>query len=85
MLYSASDPDPAPLQLPDPRKPARFLTDLLTAIAALLTGRQPHNAPLLHSAWTVHEVIAEENRFLESVKYELGTNTPGKSSKCASR
>ena len=35
---------------------------VLTAIAALLAGRQPHNAPLLHSARTVHEVVAEENR-----------------------
>ena len=28
------------------------------------------------SAWTVHEVIAEEYRILESVHYELGTPTP---------
>ena len=30
-----------------------------------------------HSARTVHEVIAEEYRVLESVNYELGTYTPG--------
>ena len=40
-------------------------------------GRQPHNAPLLHSARTVHEVVAEEYRILESVNYELETYTPG--------
>ena len=76
-LYSARYPDPALFQLPDPRQPARSLTDFLTAVAALLAWRQPHNAPLLHSARTVHEVIAEENRILQSVNYELGTHTPG--------
>ena len=55
-LHSARYPDPAPFQRPDPRKPARSLTDLLTAIAALLARCQPHNAPLLDSARTVHEV-----------------------------
>ena len=39
----------------------------------LLARRQPHNAPLLHSAGTVQEVITEECRALES---ELGTPTP---------
>ena len=58
-----------------PRQPARSLTDLLAAVAALLAGRQPHNAPLLHSAPTVHEVVAEEYRIVEN--YELGTYTPG--------
>ena len=76
-LFSARYPDPAPFQLPDPRQPARSLTDLLTATAALLARRQPRNAPLLHSARTVHEVIAEENRILESVNCEPGTYTPG--------
>ena len=65
MLYSPSS------------QPARSLTDLLAAIAALLARRQPHNAPLLHSARTVHEVITEEHRILESVNFELGTCTPG--------
>ena len=50
------------------------MTDLLTAIA-LLAGRQPHNALLLHSARTVHEVVAEEYRIVET--FELGTYTPG--------
>ena len=76
-LHSARYPDPAPFQLPDPRQPARSLSDLLPAIAALLAGRRPHNAPLLHSAWTVHEVVAEEYRILESVNCELGTYAPG--------
>ena len=60
----------------DPLQPARSLTDLLTAIAALLAKRQPHNAPLLHSAWTVHEVITQEYRIPESVHCEVGTPTP---------
>ena len=76
-LHSARYPDPAQFQLPDPRQPARSLTDLLTVIAALLAWRQPHNAPLLHSARAVHEVVAEDYRILESVNYELGTYTPG--------
>ena len=71
-LHSARNPDPAPIQLPDPQQPARSLTDLLSGIAALLARRQPHNAPLLHSARTVHKVLAEEYRILESVNYELG-------------
>ena len=48
-----------------------------TAIATLLAKRQLYNAPLLHSAWTVDEVITEACRILESVNYELGTCTPG--------
>ena len=71
-LHSARYPGPAPIQLPDPRQPARSLTDLLTALAAILDRRQPHNVPLL-----VHEVVAEEYRILESVNCELGTYTPG--------
>ena len=42
-LHSARYPDPAPLQLPDPRQPARSLTDLLTTLAAVLGRREPHN------------------------------------------
>ena len=64
-------------QLPDPREPARSLTDLLTAIAALLVRRQPHNVPLLRSARTVHEGVAEEHRILESANCVVGTYTPG--------
>ena len=75
-LHSARYPDPAPISAY--RHPAASsLTDLFTAVAALLAWRQPHNAPQLHSARTVHEVIAEEYRVLESVNYELGTYTPG--------
>ena len=60
-----------------PRQPARSFTDLLTALAAILDSRQPHHVPLLHSAWAVHEVVAEEHRILESVNNEVGTCTPG--------
>ena len=74
-LHSARYPDPAPFQLPAPQQPARSLTDLLTTLAALLDRRQPHNVPPLHSARTVHEVVDEEYRILESVNYELGTYT----------
>ena len=73
-LHSASFPDPAPFQLPDPRQPARSLTDLLTALAAILGRRQPRNVPPLHTAQAVHEVVAEEYR--ESVNCELATCTP---------
>ena len=75
-LHSARFPDPAPFQLPNPQQPARSLTHLLTAVAALLARRQPHSAPVLHSAWTVQQVITEECRILESVHFELGTPTP---------
>ena len=79
-LQSARYPGPAPFRLPDPWQPDSSLTDLLTAIAALLARSQLHSAPLLHSAQTVHEVITEEYRILESVNYEFGTYTPGASS-----
>ena len=75
-LHSARFPDPAPFQLPDPRRPARSLTDLLTALAAILGRRQPHNVPPLHTAQAVHEVVGEEYRTLESANYELATYTP---------
>ena len=67
-LHSARYPEPVPFQLLDPRQPARSLTDLLTALAAILDRRQPHSVPLLHSAQSVHEVVAED---------ELGTYTLG--------
>ena len=76
-LHSARYPDPAPFHLPDPRQSARSFTDLLTAIVALLAKRLSHNAPLLHSARTVHEVVTEEYLILESVNNELETYTPG--------
>ena len=75
-LHSERVPGPAPFQLPDPLQPASSLTELLTAVAALLARRQPHSAPLLHSAWTVQQVITEECRNLGSVHYEFGTTTP---------
>ena len=49
-LQSERYPGPAPFQLPDPLQPACSLTDLLTAVATLHAKRQPHSAPLLHSA-----------------------------------
>ena len=58
-LHSARYPDPAPLQLPDPRQPARSLTDLLAALAATLGRRQPRNVPPLHTALAVHEVVTD--------------------------
>ena len=76
-LHPERYPDPAPFQLPDPRQPARSLTDLLTVLVAILGRRQPLNVPPLHSARTVTEVVAEEYRILESVNCELGTYTQG--------
>ena len=77
-LHSARYPDPGPISASrSSGSPPAPLTDLLTAVVALLARRQPHNAPLLHSARTVHEVITEEYRILESVHYELGAYTPG--------
>ena len=58
-----------------PLLPARSLTDLHTATAALFARRQPHRAPFLHSAWTVQQVLAEECRILELSHFELGTPT----------
>ena len=66
---------PGPIPAPRPLQPARSLTDLFSTTAALLARRQPHNAPLLHSAWTVKQVVTEECRILESVFQELGTPT----------
>ena len=65
-LHSARYPDPAPFQLPDPRQPARSLTGFLTALAAVVGSRQPHNVPPLHTAQAVHEVVTGECRILES-------------------
>ena len=38
--------------------------------------RQPHCAPVLHSAWAVQQVITEKCRILELVQLELCTPTP---------
>ena len=61
-LHSARYLDQAPSQLPDPRQPARSLTDLLTALAASLGRRQPLNVQPLHTAQAAHEVVTEEYR-----------------------
>ena len=61
-LHSARYPDPAPFLRPDPqqpRHPVGSLTDLLTALAATLGRRQPHNVPPLHTAQAVHDVVSE--------------------------
>ena len=42
---------------------------------SFLGRRQPHNVPPLHSAQAVLDVVAAENRILESVNYELVTYT----------
>ena len=72
-LHSARYPDPAPFLRadPQPRQPARSLTDLRTALAATIGRRQPHNVPPLHTAQVVHEVVTEEYRILDSLNYEL--------------
>ena len=44
-LHSTRYPELAPFQLPDPWQLARSHTDLLTALAAALDRRQPHNVP----------------------------------------
>ena len=65
--------NPAPA--PDPELPARPLAGLLTAIARLLARRQPHNAPSLHTAWTIQPTVTEEYRILGVLNYELATHT----------
>ena len=77
-LHSARYPDLAPCQLPDLRQPARYLTDLLTTLAAILGRRQP-NVPPLHTAHVVHEVVAEEYRILESLRGSLLPDCPASS------
>ena len=74
-LHSTRYPDRASFQLPDPRQPA-CSTDLLTAVADILGRRQNRNLPPLHTAQAVHEVVAEENRTLDSVNCELATYSP---------
>ena len=73
-LHSALCRDPNPL--PDPHQPARPLADLLGAIAGLHARREPHNAPLLHTAWTNQRIVTEEYRIQQTVNCELGTYTP---------
>ena len=73
-VYILVKMNPAPA--PDPHQLARPLADLLTAIARLLARRQPHNAPSLHTAWTIQQIVNEEYRILEGLNYELATHTP---------
>ena len=87
-LHTARYPDPVPYQFPDPQQPARPLADLFTAIAALLAKRQPHNAPLLHPAWTTQEVVTEEYRWGQSTtslaptRQQLGSKSSSSASPC---
>ena len=62
---------------PDPRQPARSLTDLLRALAATLGRRQPRNVPTLHTAQAVHEVGTQERSILDTLNYEVATFTSG--------
>ena len=54
----------------------RPLPDLLAAIAGLLARRQLHNAPTMHSAWTIQQITRAEFRILEVLNYEFATPTP---------
>ena len=49
-----------PARAPDPPQPVRPVADLPTVIARLLARRQPHNAPPLHAAWTIQQIVSEE-------------------------
>ena len=37
---------------------------------------QLHNAPSLHTAWTIQQIVTEEYRILEVLNFELATHTP---------
>ena len=86
-LHSVRYPDPVPQQFPDPQQP-RKLADL-TATAALLARRQPHSAPLQHSAWTIQEVVTEASSFwgqsttsLAPTRQQLGSESSSSTSPC---
>ena len=49
---------------------------LLAAIGELPTRRQPHNAPTLHTAWTIQQVTRAEFHILEILNCELATLAP---------
>ena len=51
------------------------IPELLAATAQLLARRQPHNAPTLHTAWTIQQVARAEFH-LEILNSELATPTP---------
>ena len=60
----------------DLRNRCALYPGLLTALAASLGRLWHHNAPTLHTSWTVQELIAAEARILESINCEVGTDTP---------
>ena len=65
--------DPARAQVPRHTRP---LADLPATIARLLARRQPHNAPSLHTGWTIQQILTVECHILEVLNYELTTPTP---------
>ena len=64
-----------PVWASEPRYP-RPLAELLAAIAELLARRQLHNAPTLHTAWTIQQLTRAIFRILEVLYCELATLTP---------
>ena len=65
--------DTASLQQP---QALRALSALLTAIAELLASVSTHNAPTLHTAWTIQQVTRAEFQMLDVPGYDLATPTP---------
>ena len=72
-VYIIIKPVPRRTQIPRHTRP---LADLLAAIAGLLAWRQLHNAPSLHTAWTIQQITRAEFHILEVLNYELATPTP---------
>ena len=54
----------------------RTLSELLTAVAELLTRQQPDDVPVLHYAGTVQQVTHIEVWVLKQLEFELATLTP---------
>ena len=65
-LNSALAPDPDPF--PDPQQPARPLADFADGHRQTPARRQPHNAPSLHTAWTIQSTSS-----LELTRRQLGS------------
>ena len=61
------------------------LSDLLAAIAGLFARRQPHNAPTLHTAWTIQQLTRAEFHILGVANCVLATPTPAACNFCDSR
>ena len=67
-LNSALAPDPDPF--PDPQQPARPLADFADGHRQTPARRQPHNAPSLHTAWTIQSTSS-----LELTRRQLGSKS----------